>query len=173
MRELKLFIAASLDGFIARSDGGIDWLFSDADYGYAAFYDSIDVVIQGRKTYDLARSFPEYPYPGKECLVFSRSRAGNRDGHAHFVAGDVCAVLADLRRTPGKHLWLVGGGELTADFRKHGLIDEYIISIHPIILGSGLPLFLPQEMEEKLALIGCERFPSGLVQLTYRRNPPP
>ena len=170
MRKVKLFIATSLDGYIARTDGDIDWLFTDADYGYTPFYDSVDTVVMGRKTYDLALSFGEYPYKGKAAYVFSRSRSG-ADEHATFVSGSATAFVDGLRATPGRDIWLVGGGELTRDFADANLIDEYVISIHPRLIRTGLPLFWPSPGagDVELELTTTQPFPSGLVQLTYRR----
>jgi dihydrofolate reductase len=170
MRKVKLFIASSLDGYIARADGGIDWLFTDADYGYTPFYDSIDTVVMGRKTYDLALSFGEYPYKGKAAYVFSRSRSGT-DEQATFVSGSAAAFVDRLRGEPGRDIWLVGGGELARDFADANVIDEYIISIHPRLIRTGLPLFWPspQAGDVELELVSSQAFPSGLAQLTYRR----
>jgi dihydrofolate reductase len=96
MRRIKLFIATSLDGYIARADGGIDWLFIDGDYGYRAFYDSIDTVVMGRKTWELSLGFDEYPYPGVPAVVFSRTLAGTHDARAEFVAGPVGPFMRRL-----------------------------------------------------------------------------
>lgn len=167
MRRIKLFIASSLDGHIARPDGGIDWLFSDADYGYAAFYDSIDTVVMGRKTWDLSQSFGEYPYPGKAAVVFSRRRAGQRDSHARFVGDEIGPFMRALRAQPGKDIWLVGGGELVREFLAAELIDDFIVSIHPRVLGAGLPLFPAPCRETRLRHVKTIPFESGLVQLHY------
>ena len=169
-RALRLFIASSLDGYIARADGSIDWLFHDADYGYAPFWRGIDTVVMGRKTYDVVSSFDEYPYTGREAWVFSRTRSGD-DGRARFFAGDPSGLVRDLKGREGGDLWLVGGGEVTRGLLADGLIDEIVVSIHPILLGRGVPLFLPQPRETPLTLAGCESFPSGLVQLTYHLAP--
>jgi len=168
MREVVLFIATSLDGFIARPDGGIDWLFSDADYGYAAFFDSIDTVVMGRKTHELALSFgPPYVNRGKAGYVFSRTRAGSKDENAEFVAGNPKDLIRSLRTRAGKDIWLVGGAELVRDFLARDLIDEFVISVHPVILGAGIPLFPAPGRELSLKLKNSISFESGLVQLQY------
>jgi dihydrofolate reductase len=170
MRKVVLFIATSLDGFIARPDGGIDWLFSDADYGYAAFFDSIDTVVMGRKTYELSLSFgPPYVYEGKASYVFSRTNAGTKDEHAEFIAGSSKDFIHSLRARAGKDIWLVGGAELVRDFLAEDLIDEFVISIHPIVLGAGMPLFPADARELSLTLKNSIAFESGLVQLHYER----
>ncbi len=170
-RKVVLFIASSLDGFIARPDGGIDWLFSDADYGYAAFFDSIDTVVMGRKTYELSLSFgPPYVYQGKASYVFSRTKAGTKDENAEFIAGSPKDFMRPLRAQAGKDIWLVGGAELVRDFLAEDLIDEFIVSIHPVILGAGIPLFPVQGRELSLRFKNSISFGSGLVQLHYERT---
>jgi dihydrofolate reductase len=170
MRRVQLFIATSLDGYIARPDGDIGWLFMDADYGYTRFYAGVDTVILGRKTYDLCRTFHQWPYLGKEAIVLSRLLAGKRTDHARFVDVQPTDLVHQLRQLPGKHLWLVGGGEVTRDFLSADLIDDFILTVHPVVLGGGIPLFLPQERPTWLKLANCQTFPSGLVQIHYRRQ---
>jgi dihydrofolate reductase len=171
MRKVVLFIATSMDGFIARTNGGIDWLFSDADYGYKVFFDSIDTVVMGRKTYELSLSFgPPYVYQGKKSYVYSRDKAGSRDENAEYIAGNPEDLIGRLRAQAGRDIWLVGGAELVRDFLAKDLIDEFIISIHPIILGAGIPLFPVQGRELSLQLIKSISFESGLVQLHYERT---
>ena len=170
MRRVKLFIATSLDGYIARADGRIDWLFTDADYGYAAFYDSIDAVIMGRRTYDDVLGFGPYPYADKAGYVFSHSRPAASNEHVTFVSEKPAALIARLRRSDGRDLWLVGGASLTASFLDDDLVDDFIVSVHPILLGSGIPLFPRQGRERALAFAGMTSFESGLVQLRYERR---
>jgi dihydrofolate reductase len=167
MRRVVLFIATSLDGYIARKDGSIDWLFDDADYGYAAFYASIDTVLVGRRTYEQALGFGVGdPFEGKRTIVFTRTRSGRHD-RAEFTAEDPAALVARLRDEPGADIWLVGGAELVAAFVRERLIDEFVISIHPLLMGAGIPLFAPGAPETPLRSARAETFASGLVQLTY------
>ena len=167
MRKIILFIAISLDGFIAGKSGEIDWLFTDQDYGYAEFLKTIDVVIMGRKTYEQALTFDEYPYKGLEGYVFSRSRAGRADENVAFVSGDVGEFVGALKIKPGKDIWLIGGSEVILPFLEQDLIDEFVISIHPLILGDGIPLFRTPFPARKLRLKECRSFDTGLVQITY------
>jgi len=167
MRKVILFIATSLDGFIAGKSGEIDWLFTDQDYGYTDFLKTIDVVIMGRKTYEQVLTFGEYPYSGMEGYVFSRSLAGSKDENVRFVSGDVGELVASLKSKPGKDIWLVGGSEVIQPFLEQDLIDQFVISIHPILLGKGIPLFREPFPVKKLRLKDCKTFDTGLVQITY------
>lgn len=170
MNKIKLFVASSLDGYIARTDGSVDWLFIDNDYGYSSFYESVGVVVMGRKTYEQVLTFGDYPYRGKEGIVLSHSKAGQSDAHVRFMAGSLSDLVAELRGLSGQDIWLVGGAELTKDFLAAQLVDELILSIHPVLLGSGISLFVAQQVEQPLALVSCQPFDSGLVQLHYRRS---
>ncbi|MGI0019677.1 MAG: dihydrofolate reductase family protein [Nitrososphaera sp.] len=166
MRKVKLFIASSLDGFIAGEDGSIDWLFDDADYGYAQFYDSIDAVLVGRKTYEQAAGFGEYPFRGKQVYVFTRS-PGKKDGNVEFVA-DAAGFTQKMVGKQGGDAWLVGGAEIITSLLNAGLVDEIILSIHPVILGKGIPLFKDIEGRHGLKLVDSKAYPSGLAQLRYK-----
>ncbi len=176
-RKLILYIATSLDGYIAREDGNIDWLSivedKNEDYGYKKFLSSIDTVIMGRKTYDMVLSFGEFPYPDKKCFVVTRTERPP-DRWVNFWSKDVSELLSTIRRKDGLNIWLVGRGELIHEFihefSTKNLIDEYIVSIIPIILGSGIPLFRSGEPEVRLGLLGSSVFPSGLIQLIYKQE---
>jgi dihydrofolate reductase len=169
-RRVALYIAASLDGHIARRDGSVDWLPHPAreeDYGYADFLRRVDTLVMGRKTYDQTRAFGAWPYGERHCVVFSRSRAGRRDRHAEFVDGDIARHVRYLRAQPGRNIWLVGGGEVLNPCLSGGVVDEIVLSIPPILLGDGLPLFLPRAVTTRLHLTDCHAYPDGLVQLSY------
>ncbi len=143
MRKVILFISSSLDGYIARTDGSVDWLFTDGDYGYKEFYDSIDNVLVGRKTYDQVPEFTKSPFKKKTCFVFTRQTNLENSQNLQFV-NNVIETVGQLIRSPGKNIWLVGGSEIISVLLNAYLINEIILSIHPIhpiILGSGIPLF--------------------------------
>lgn len=167
-RKIILYIAASLDGYIARKNGKIDWLFSDQDYGYTEFIQRVDTILMGRKTYEEVLTFGEYPYKDKDCYVFSHTRKG-RDENVKFIDNSVVEFSKEVKSKPGSNIWLVGGTGLNDDFLRNNLIDEYIISIHPILLGDGIPLFTKQDSEIQLVLTDSRKFSSGLVQLVYVR----
>jgi dihydrofolate reductase len=165
-RKIVLYIACSLDGYIAGIDDDISWLFDDDDYGYAKFLDTIDTVIMGRRTYDQVLGMGPYPYPNKDCYVFSRSLMGG-DENVEFVNQPPKDFVKALREQEGANIWLVGGSDLIDIFMKDHLIDEFIISIHPVVLGDGIPLFSSGSLRQDLELKGDIAFPSGLVQIHY------
>jgi len=171
---VSYYVAMSLDGFIAKPDGDIHWLSAverpGEDYGYAAFYSTVEAVLIGRATYDLCLSFPEWPYTGKRTIVFSRDPALRRHEQAEITADDPRDVVARLEREGIQKAWLVGGGILATAFRELGLIDEYIVSVIPVVLGGGIPMLAPGGDLEPLRLQDAKSYPSGLVQLTYARG---
>lgn len=169
MRRIQYFVACSLDGFIATEDDDISWLFTDDDYGYRKFYDSIDTTLTGRKTFDIVRGFEEFPYKGKKNYVFSRQQTNPIHIDVEFISDDLVSFIKWLKEEEGKNIWLVGGGQLASVLFNASLIDDYIISIHPVILGSGKPLFSKASGIKNLHLSGCSSFSSGLVQLHYSR----
>jgi len=169
MRRLKLFIAMSLDGYIAGSDGDTSWRSDDGDYGYEAFLAIVDTVLLGRRTYETALSLARWPYPGRKVVVFTRSNAlrvisPNTVATSRAPSG----IIEDLRARDGKDLWLAGGGGLVRECFDAGLIDDIIVSIHPILLGEGVPSVATGAARAPLTLTAERRYPSGLVQLTYR-----
>jgi dihydrofolate reductase len=171
-RRLQLFIATSLDGCIAGPGGDLSWLFHDADYGYTPFYERIDTVLMGRRTYETALSFAQWPYAGRKAIVFTRS------GERVVASPDTIAtsrspseIVGELRQREGKLLWLVGGGEIVRACLDAGLIDDVVVSIHPVILGNGTPLFPPGTRRTDLVLTAERRYPSGVVRLVYRVEP--
>ena len=167
MTKVKLYIATSLDGFIAERDGGVGWLFTDGDYGYAAFFESVEALIMGRHTYEQVLGFGEWPYEEKPAYVFTRSAPGGEHPHVEFVSSGAGTFVEELRRRSTKDIWLVGGAALVTAFRKLGLIDEYVLSVHPVLLGDGIPLFERPQPREGLRLQEVHSFESGLVQLRY------
>jgi dihydrofolate reductase len=170
MPTVILYTAASLDGFIARTDGSVDWLFTGDDYGYAAFLQTIGALVMGSKTYEQVLSFGDWPYSGKQTYVFTRRDLKTELGDVVFVSGKPQSVLPEIKAKGFRRIWLVGGGELTTSFLRHCLVDEYIVSIHPILLGDGIPLFYPPVPEEELTLVSSKQYPSGLLQAHYRRK---
>ncbi|MEQ8753825.1 MAG: dihydrofolate reductase family protein [Coleofasciculus sp. G1-WW12-02] len=168
MAKIRLFIASSLDGYIARTSGEVDWLFTDADYGYTEFFDQIDTVLMGRKTYKQILSFGEYPYSGKEGFVFSNTLSGQEENSVKFVGGDLTEFVSRLLNRSECDIWLVGGSQIIHYFLKQGWIDELILSIHPLILGQGIPLIVNNpQLETPLELKEVRSYDSGLLQVYY------
>ena len=159
------YIASSLDGYIAREDGCIDWLPQITESGYDAFYKSIDTVIMGKTTYLQVLTFGAFPYKGKKSFVFSKTQKNN-DENVKFVR-DVNKFVIDGFPGAGQNIWLVGGAKIISSFMKHSLVDEIIITKIPILLGKGIPLFHNAEYETKLELVKTEKF-GNLVDLHYK-----
>lgn len=170
MRLIKYFAASSLDNFISRKDGSVDWLFMDQDYGMTEFFASVDVAVLGRKTYEkMLELSPKAPFFGamKYC-VFSRSLRSTPYEQVELVPGDVTAWANLVRSQPGKDIWLVGGSELAREFLQHRLVNEIGISILPRLLGEGVPLFAAPYPETELELVRSKQYSSGLLQAFYR-----
>ncbi len=165
MAKIIVYIASSLDGYIAREDGSIDWLPETAESGYDAFYKSVDTVIMGKITYDQVLTFGEYPYKDKKSFVFTSTNQ-NKDENAEFVS-DVEKFVIDGFPGAGENIWLVGGAQIITSFLKQGVVDEIIISVIPVLLGKGIPLFKNIENETKLELIKTEKY-GQLVDLHYK-----
>ena len=170
MRNIILYIATSLDGFIARKDGSLDWLpqSTEDDMGYADFYDTIDTVVMGRTTYEqvVGELSPDvWAYAGKTCYVATSKQMQNTKD-VTFIGGDIAGFISGLKNDPGKDIWLVGGGNLIESFVRSNLIDKYIITVIPTILGGGIPLFQGTHPSVSLSLIGTRTF-GDVVELTY------
>ena len=166
MGKIILYIAASLDGCIARETGDVDWLPTDTDSGYDEFYKSIDTVIMGKKTYEQILTFGEYPYKEKKSFVFSRDNSKTKDENVEFTS-DVEEFARKLTLSSKENVWLVGGSELLSVFLRHKLVTEIILSVIPIVLGNGIPLFQNINQEIKLKLMKTTKY-GGLVELHYK-----
>ncbi|HEY6886013.1 MAG TPA: dihydrofolate reductase family protein [Nitrososphaeraceae archaeon] len=169
MRKIKLFIASSLDGYIAREDGSIDWLFTDGDYGFSQFYESIDTIIMGRKTYEQILKSGEYPHKDKKSYVLSQNPKVKRKGqHVEFIYADVMDFIRkNLIQSQDKDIWLVGGSDIISIFLNANLVDEIILSIHPIVIAKGIPLFKNVQKQVNMKLLESIPYENGLMQLHY------
>lgn len=165
----SVFIATSLDSFIARANGGIDWLSiverPGEDYGFKTFFDSIDTLIMGRKTYETALGFDSWPYAGKRVVVLTHTTPTSRHGE-DFFSGDLTELVERLGAEGSKRVY-VDGGTIIAQFLAAKLIDDLTISVIPILLGEGSPLAPKIGQDVRLQLTEHRAFESGLVQLTY------
>ncbi len=172
MPKTILYIASSLDGYIARADGNIDWLSvvdgEGTDYGYAEFYGGIDAIVMGSRTYEQVLGFGEWPYPGRQVFVFTHRPLERITPDVSLTEQHPSEFVHGLDRAGIRTLWLAGGGALVASFMQHKLIDEYIISIIPAVLGDGIPLFTHPLPQHHLEFIRSTNYPAGLIQLHYR-----
>jgi len=170
--SFSVFIATSLDGCIARPDGGIDWLdpftTPGEDYGYAAFSASIDTHLLGRATYDTVLRFPEWPFAGRRVAVWSRRGGEPRHGET-FVSGPPAEVAERLHAAGARRVYVDGGTTISA-FLAADLVDDLTISLIPRVLGAGIRLFQPPLPDVGLRLVEAKPYPNGLVQLRYRRD---
>ena len=165
MTKVLVYIATSLDGYIARENGDIDWLPESSESSYDVFYKSIDTVMLGKTTYDQVLTFGEYPYKDKKSFVFSRT-SKNNDNNVEFVS-DIEKFVKDGFPGAGKNIWLVGGAKIIALFLKMGIVDEIITTVIPVLLGTGIPLFQNIENDTKLELVKTEKY-DQLVDLHYK-----
>lgn len=161
-RKVSCYIAMSLDGYIASKNDSLDWLYKvevAGDAGYAEFFRTIDTVVIGRRTYDwlMEETKGEYPYADKKSYVFSKSTTGV-DDHVRFTDEAVSDFVQRLQQEAGKGIWVVGGGQLLHEFLKERLIDELIISIAPVLIGGGIPLFKAMDIETEFTLVSAKQF---------------
>lgn len=166
----SVFIAISADGYIARADGSIDWLSrverAGEDYGYKRFFDSIDALVIGCKTYDTVLGFGEWPYADKRCIVLTRRPPVAPRSNEVFFAGAPTTLLEQLAQQGVQRVYVDGGAVIRA-FLAEGLIDDLVLSVVPLLLGEGVSLFAGRGVERSLRLESSESFASGLVQLRY------
>ncbi len=176
-RKIIAHIAVSADGFIARADGGVDWLDRPdlkGDYGMTAFYKSIDTILWGRKTYDMALDFQKRGIAGSafdtrlKNFVFTQElpKAASPPG-IEFVNQPVKEFADQLRSQPGKDIWMMGGAGVIASFLDAGEIDEFVMNVIPVFIGEGIPLVAPRHRTVPLRLIASNAFADGVVMLHY------
>ena len=169
----SVFIAASLDGFIARSDGGIDWLPADPesgeDYGFLSFFASVDAMVIGRKTYEVARSFAQWPYGERSVSVLSSSYPDPGVALSRTVTGTSASPekLVRFLSSHGVRRVYVDGGKTIQSFLRAGLIHDMTIARVPVLLGEGIPLFGGTGKDIGLRHVETTSYPNGLVQSRY------
>ena len=168
--KISVFIAMSLDGFIAGENDELDWLRAveskDEDYGYKKFFSTVDAILLGRNTYEKIIKFESWPYHEKTCYI-----ATNRPLHPLYneksVSGSPDEIFQFLKQNNHRHIYL-DGGKLIHSFLEKKQIDEMTISVIPLLLGRGIPLFSKHEHIINLSLQRAKSFPSGLTQLCYK-----
>jgi dihydrofolate reductase len=184
--KVSVYIATSLDGFIARPDGSLDWLpgageengvetaeartAESEDYGWDTFWTSVDCLIQGRKTFEKVLSFGAWPYAGKRVLILSRdpdfSIPDTMAGWAESARGDLSKLLAELAAQDVRRVYVDGGQTIQA-FLRQWLITDMTITRIPILIGKGIPLFGPLETDIPLAHVRTHTYANGFVQSVY------
>lgn len=167
MRKIILGLAVSLDGFIEGPKGEYDWCFTDQDYGLADFFKQVDTVFMGRKSYELTQNMKGGSgLPPMKEYVFSNTLHSVRDGST-LVSGDIKKRILEIRQEPGKDIWLFGGAALISALMNEKLVDEVWLSVHPILLGAGKPLFQDIKGRIGLKLEETKAYSTGLVSLKY------
>ncbi len=172
-RKVILYIASSLDGYIAKPNDDLSFLSivqqDGEDYGYADFVKSVDTVILGRKTYDwVMTQVSEFPHADKNSFIITRT-ARPSIGKTNFYTGKLKDLISKLKAEQGKNIFIDGGAEIVNELLKENLIDEFIISVIPILVGNGTRLFKDSRPELKLELVSTKQFDKGLTQLYYKR----
>ncbi|MEQ8337241.1 MAG: dihydrofolate reductase family protein [Cyclobacteriaceae bacterium] len=176
MRKLILYIATSIEGYIARPDGDVKWLedqdfmIEGEDFGYQKFLETIDTTLMGNSTYKEILGFGvPFPYPDKDNYVFTKSKQKDNE-FVRFINSDIPAFVRNLKTQEGKDIWLIGGGKINMVMMEHGLIDQIILTVMPVCLGDGIPLFSPGSKSVKWKLSSSRPYDSGVVQLIYHQN---
>jgi dihydrofolate reductase len=177
-RRVLLDLAVTLDGFIEGKNGEIDWCIMDPEMDFTNFLNQIDTIFFGRKSYELWGQFAkEYKendadkemwdlIHSKDKFVFSREQKGT-DHQAIFINDNILEEVNQLKNKTGKDIWLYGGASLITTFLNLGLVDEFRLSVHPVILGEGKPLFIDIKQRVNLKLVNTKTYSSGVVQLIY------
>lgn len=176
MRKLSLFIATSLDGYIAKPNDDLSFLKlvekEGEDYGYAKFIDTIDTLIIGRKTYDyVVKEIGSSHYDNGQQNVYVITRTQRPGvGRTNFYTGSLTDLVKRLKAENGKNIYCDGGAEIINELLNHDLIDELIISVIPVLLGMGTRLFKDGRPEQILEFLTAKTFDTGLIQLHYIRK---
>lgn len=174
MPEVIYYVATSLDGYIATADGGVDWLSrfhaAGEDHGAGELQASVDALLLGSHTYEFALSLGQWPSPDKVSWVFTRRELPILHPTITLTAQSPREVVALLASLGLRRAWLMGGGKLAASFHADGLISRYSISVFPVLLGSGIPLFAPHASSpDALRLVSAKPYKSGVVHVVYER----
>jgi dihydrofolate reductase len=169
--KVVLYIAMSLDSYIARPDGSVDWLFDvegdGGDNGYAKFYETIGTVVMGRLTYDeVLKLSDEFPYAGKPCYVMTRSATRSDDSDVKFTNETVDTLIPKLKEASSGDVWIVGGGQIIRECLEKEMIDEVHIAVIPKVLGEGISLFPTGTLPSTFRLFDVEIL-GQIVMLKY------
>ncbi len=170
-RKLVIYVALSVDGYIADAEGGVDWLqeYHSAEMEFSAFDASIDVFLMGRKTFDQVLTFGPWKHSDRRAIVLTHRPIDNPPENVEAYEGDVAALAASLRAGDGRNVWVMGGGETVRAFLDADAWDEINLFVMPVVLGGGVPLFPKPSARRALALTAARSFANGVVRLDYRR----
>ena len=168
MRKVTVGGATSLDNFIARKDDAVDWLLWDKEVNsiMQSYWKTIDTVLMGRRTYEVTSQ--KGGYPGVKNYVFSRTMKKSPSKKVELVRDDAAKFVRQLKKQNGKGICVIGGGLLAKSLFEANLIDEVGFNVHPVLLGSGIPLFHEMKKQINLELLKCQQFSNGCVVLSYR-----
>lgn len=173
MRKIKLYIAISLNGKIASTDGSVDWLENipnpeKTDFGYADFFNSVDTTIQGYNTYNQIISWGiDFPYKGKKNYVLTRKQNVENTEFVEFITENHVGFIKSLKEDSGGDIWLIGGSQANTLVINAGLLDQIIVFVIPVILSGGIDLFDAFPKETQLKLLETKTYSSGVVQIKY------
>jgi len=173
MRKIIAELAMSVDGFIARPNGDVDWLdrpMPKGNYGMDDFFKSVDMIVMGRATYDVGKKLggPLFMFP--TTVILSRSLAPDAEPKAIIEKGNARKLAERWRKQPGKNIWVMGGADVFGQFLDAGVLDELRIAVIPVVIGTGIPLFDPKRRTTQLELISTKKFSDGVVRLNYKAN---
>jgi dihydrofolate reductase len=172
-RRIIAYLATSVDGFIARPNGAVDWLDRPqpkGGYGMAKFMRGVDTLVMGRATYEVGKKLGQPIWPGKRNIIVSRTLAAVPD--AEMWRASVSRLAKRLRAEPnGGNVWLLGGAKLFAGFLDANELDDLIVHVVPVVIGEGIPLFTPKKRTRELTLRATKRFSDGIVRLDYTASP--
>jgi len=168
-RKVIAGLGISLDGYIARPDGSVDFLFMPKDYSMGPFFKTIDTCVLGRKTYDDSLKMGGSFSGSMKNYAFSKTQPPGERNNVIFTNESPVAVIAAIRKQPGKHIWLMGGGELIRDFLKEDLVDELHLGVVPVLIGEGIPLFPSGFPQREFDLVENKSYSQGMIALKYKR----
>lgn len=163
-----VYIATSVDGLIATSDGGVDWLepFHGQDFGYEAFFADVATIVMGRKSFEQVQGFGRWPYQGKRTFVLAGQRPDNLPEQTEHWPGALSGLARHLKTHSGT-IWILGGARTVRGFMDLNAVDRFEIFVMPLLLGDGIPLFERSRHRASLRLETSKAFPSGVVHLSY------
>lgn len=165
----RIYIAVSLDGYVATADGGVAWLddFQSEDFGYDEFVSAIGTIVMGRSTFNQVLGFGDWPYAGKHSIVVTSQPPSQLPLDTESHSGDIASLIGKLSDLDGGGVWVMGGATLIRAFLEHGAIDMMELFMMPRLLGSGVRLFEHASRQQDLVLASAHPYPSGAVKLTY------